>query len=97
MRLAAYLVSTGLILMSSACTLPENCPGNCEAVCGGQMFEMEACGRAYAKGYNSGFCAGVLNDDRRSTVADISLSGYWDGYSDGSLVRTRWSTEACQG
>lgn len=62
-----------------------------------KILNVNECAAEYAEGYNSGFCAGVLNDDRRGNEQGIFVSGYWDGYSEGSLLRTDRFTEVCAG
>lgn len=86
-----------LILMSSGCTLPENCPGNCKDVCGGKFLDGDECAAEYAEGFNRGFCAGVLNDDRRGDKQGHFVSGYWDGYSEGSILRAKRYINVCTG
>ncbi|MEO1660987.1 MAG: hypothetical protein AAFR51_08365 [Pseudomonadota bacterium] len=79
-----------------SCSLPEGCPGNCQEVCAGQMFEANQCGTDYAHGFSVGYCAGVLNIDKREeNQAAPFIAGYWDGYSQGSYLRLDWFMKKC--
>ena len=95
MRRALPVMILGVVLLSTSCTIPERCPGNCDEVCGGKMFETNQCAVDYRSGYNTGFCAGFLDLDRRGDKEGPFVAGYWDGYSDGSIVRVRHYVEIC--
>lgn len=95
MRRALSLWILGFALLAVSCTIPERCPGNCDEVCSGKMFETNQCAVDYQNGYNKGFCAGVLDLDRRGDNEGPFVAGYWDGYSAGSIVRVRHYVEIC--
>lgn len=85
-----------LVTFLVSCTVPSNCPGNCETVCAGKMFEAGQCAAEYKRGFNVGYCAGMLNVDRRGDEPmGPFLAGYWDGYSEGSYLRLDWYMETC--
>ena len=98
MARAYAFLGLGLLLFAANCSAPETCVGNCEQICAGKMLETNQCAADYTSGFNKGFCAGVLNVNRRgdSTNAPF-IAGYWDGYSEGSFLRLDWFQEKCIG
>ncbi|MEL6723539.1 MAG: hypothetical protein AAFP81_08765 [Pseudomonadota bacterium] len=98
MARANVLFGFGLLLFAANCGAPESCVGNCEQICAGKMLETNQCAAEYTRGFNKGFCAGVLNVDRRGDAPNGSyVAGYWDGYSEGSFLRLDWFQEKCIG
>jgi hypothetical protein len=60
------------------------------------MFETGQCVAEYRRGFNAGYCAGMLNVDRRGDEPiGPYVAGYWDGYSEGSYLRLDWYMETC--
>ena len=88
----------GLVLLVVNCSTPEACVENCQTICAGKMLETNQCVAEYSAGFNTGFCAGVLNQNRRGDVTEGPfVAGYWDGYSEGSFLRLEWFQEKCMG
>lgn len=85
-----------LLVFVVSCSTPETCTGNCEQICAGKMLETNQCAAEYSAGFNAGFCAGVLNQNRRGDHTDGPfVAGYWDGYSEGSFLRLEWFQDTC--
>ncbi len=96
-RVTASLLLS-LLLFVANCSAPETCVGNCEQICAGKLLETNQCAAEYTRGFNAGFCAGVLNISRRGDTPDGPfVAGYWDGYSEGSFLRLEWFQEKCIG